>query len=69
VYERLDDRDSALSAYREAIRLTPDYALAHYALGVLHINLGDSDAAMAEYVTLINLNKKLADKLLERIRD
>ena len=32
----------------------------HYALGLLHTRLGDSDADLAEYEILTTLNKKLA---------
>lgn len=42
-----DVEDGARKAYREALRVRPDYALAHYRLGLLDLNFRPRDAAGA----------------------
>src|SRR5579859_3133641 len=49
------DADSGIAEYLEAIRLNPDYALAHYNLGLALRKKGDRDGAIAEYRTAIQL--------------
>ena len=44
-----------MTEYREAIRLKPDYALAHYNLGIALRKKGDVDGAIAEYREVIRL--------------
>ena len=41
--------DEAIAEYREAIRLKPDYADAHYNLGIALATRGKLDEAIAEY--------------------
>ncbi|MGK7877700.1 MAG: tetratricopeptide repeat protein [Xenococcaceae cyanobacterium] len=45
--------DSALSDYQRAIALRPDYAQAHYNLGLLYEDLQELDKAKAEYQLVV----------------
>jgi tetratricopeptide (TPR) repeat protein len=51
----------AVAAFREAVRLKPEYAEAHYNLGRLLSDLGKLDEAIAEYREAIRLQPKYAD--------
>jgi tetratricopeptide (TPR) repeat protein len=44
-----DNMKSALNNYNRAIKLNPDYPEAHYNLGLLYEDLGDTDNARVEY--------------------
>ena len=51
--------------FRSALRLKPDYALAHYGLGVALAEKGNKEAAAREFAEAQRLNPKLklpADK-------
>jgi tetratricopeptide (TPR) repeat protein len=45
----------------------PDYAEAHYNLGLTYLAIGDKNSALAEYNILKSLNPQFADELLNRI--
>jgi len=47
--QSLGNTDGAIAEYREALRLNPDYALAHYNLGLALRYKGDLDGAIAEF--------------------
>lgn len=56
---RLQGRDKeAEAAYREAIRLNPDQAEAHYNLGILLMEVGDYRGALSELRTSNELGSK-----------
>ena len=48
---------------QDAVKLKPDFAAAHYELGLLYVETGERDMAQEEYTILITLDQKLADKL------
>ena len=52
--------DEAIAAYREAIRLKPDYAEAHSNLGIALAGQGKLDEAIAEYREAIRLKPDYA---------
>jgi tetratricopeptide (TPR) repeat protein len=58
----------ALLVCTEAVRLEPSFPLAHYNLGLIHLNLGDRQAALAEYDALLHLRSGLAPELRRLIR-
>ena len=53
--------DEAIAEYREAIRLKPDYALAHNNLGLILGLQGKLDESIAEHREAIRLEPDLAD--------
>ena len=57
----------AAEAFRQAIKLKPGFADAHYNLGLVYLNLGDKTAATEECETLKKLDPVQATKLCERI--
>jgi tetratricopeptide (TPR) repeat protein len=56
-----------LYAYKRAIRIDPDFASAHYNLGVALLRTGDKAAALDEYKILKALDKPSADQLFNQI--
>ena len=61
------DLDAATQALRNAVELRPDWAVAHYELALLYIQIGELEMAREEYTILTTLDQKLADELLTRI--
>ena len=57
------------SAYKKAIRINPDFAPAHYAIGQAFLQQGDKAAALDEYKILRKLDDEIAEKLFEKIYD
>ncbi len=55
------------TAYKQAIRIDPDFVPAHFNIGVFYINEGRKDAALDEYKILKKLNKDLAENLFDQI--
>jgi tetratricopeptide (TPR) repeat protein len=53
----------AARAFETAIRLKPDYASAHYGLGLSYLEIGDKLSAQKEERILRMLNSPLADRL------
>lgn len=53
--------DEAVAAYRQAVRLEPQNALAHYGLGVAYSRKGEYGEAMAAYREAIRLQPDHAD--------
>jgi len=49
------DLDQAVSAFRKAVALKPDYFLAHYALGLSLLRMGASDRAVAPLEKAVEL--------------
>jgi len=56
-----------VAAFSKAIAVKPDFAEAHYALGLTYIALGKNEAAQAQYNLLNNLNEDLAKKLYPKL--
>jgi len=53
----------AVKAFENAVRLTPNFASAHYGLGLSYLEVGDKRSAEKEEKVLRKLNSRLADRL------
>ena len=60
------DFDGAIADYSEAIRLNPQYALAHNSRGSARKDKGDLDGAIADYSEAIRLNPQYATAYYNR---
>ena len=60
-YSNINRYDDAIVAYREALRINPEYVDAWYNLGVVYGNLGRYDDAVAAYREALRINSELAD--------
>lgn len=58
---------AAVEAYKKAIQFRPDFAIAHYKLGLLYAKRGQRSSAMEHYRILRDLDAKLADALISMI--
>jgi len=67
-YVELKRYTEAIEAYREAIKIKPDYALAYYNLGFAYLDAGDKESAMLQYNILKSQDVELAAKLLQNIQ-
>ena len=56
-----------IESYKQAIRLDPDYADAHYNLGYAYILLNDKESALEQYKILKNLDSERANELFNLI--
>ena len=56
-----------MEAFKQAIHLQPDFAEAHYNLGIIFLFLGDKGSALDEYKILKDLNQEKADELFKAI--
>jgi len=57
----------AIGAYKQAIRINPDYAVAHFNLGGIYLILNDRGSALEQYKILKSLEPELANKLFNLI--
>ena len=57
----------AADALKQSIRLKPDDARSHYALGETYLSLKDRPSALDEYRILQKLDTTLADRLFKQI--
>lgn len=57
----------AIEAYKQAIRIKPDYARAHYGLGFVYLVVGDRGSALNQYKILKELDTNLANELFNMI--
>ena len=53
----------AVTAFETAVRLKPNFASAHYGLGLSYLEVGDKRAAEKQEKSLRKLNPRLADRL------
>ena len=58
-YSRTNRMPEALRSYRQALKLSPDYAEAHLNLGFAYLRLNQPAAARREYTTACRLNSAL----------
>ena len=67
IYIEKKEYDKAIEQYRQALRLEPDSAIIHAALGWAYYNVGMLDAAIieAEEVNRLNPNDPELRKILE----
>jgi cytochrome c-type biogenesis protein CcmH/NrfG len=66
-YEEFSRYQQAVEAYREALRLKPDFSSARYAIGRVYVRSGDRNAALKAEKELRPYNPKRADELLKLI--
>ena len=66
-YVNSNQYQEAVDAFKQAIRIKPDYAGAHYNLGFAYVILKDKDSALDEYKILKDLDKEMANKLFNII--
>lgn len=59
----LGQKDQAVDAFEQSIKLKPDFAEAHFNLGLTLWQLGRADAARAQQKLLKTLDAELGDKL------
>lgn len=57
--------DAALKHYNRALELDPKMAQAYHYRGVLHALAGDEAAAKADHAKLVELDRELADELMQ----
>jgi tetratricopeptide (TPR) repeat protein len=60
---KLGRAQEKMDAYQQAVRIKPDYASAHYSLGVSYALAGEREPALAEYETLKTLDPPMAERL------
>ncbi len=56
----------AQAHYKEALRIDPTFANAHYAQGILYDDRGKTEQALSSYTEAIRLNPRLADAYFYR---
>jgi len=66
-YDKLETYTKAIEAYIQVIHINPDYAEAHYSLGVAYFLIKDRNSALNEYKILRELDIDLANKLFDLI--
>jgi len=66
-YGKLKFYAKAIEAFKQAVRINPDDAKAHYGLGVTYHLIGDDNSALKEYKILKELDIDLANKLFDMI--
>jgi hypothetical protein len=64
---RVGDFTAAIDAFGRALQLDSKALDAHMGLGFVHLNMGRSDLALAEYRVLQGADPALASRLMERI--
>lgn len=62
-YKDLGENQKAIEAFKEAIRIKPDYTKVHYNIGMLYAEMGDRESALKEYKLVQKLDKNAADEL------
>ena len=69
VYERLENRNQALSEFATALAINPGYIPAYWAKAQMAERWGDSKLAIESYTTLLNYNGVYwhARKALQRL--
>ena len=56
-----------MESFKQAIRINPDYADAHWMLGIVYNSTGDRGNALEEYKILMKLDKEKANTLFNFI--
>jgi len=67
VHRLLGNANLEIDAYKKAIRIDPDFASAHYNLGMALLQTGDKATALDQYKILKNIDKQSADQLFNKI--
>lgn len=66
-YRGLGEYEKAITAYKHAISINPDFAKAHYGLGLTYVINGDLTLASEEFRILDELDTSLSGRLFECI--
>jgi tetratricopeptide (TPR) repeat protein len=56
-----DSDKEAIEAFKQAIKINPDYAKTHHNLGVIYLKLGMNKEALEAYKQAIRINPDYAD--------
>ncbi len=64
----MGDYEKAMGQFAEVIRLDPDFAQAHYRMGLIHVHTGNAALARREWTTLKKLDPDLANLLGQLIK-
>ncbi len=67
-YYQANDMARAIEEYKEAIRLNPNFAEAHYSLGLAYLAMGNKDAATIQASRLQSFSPDWSLKLYQLIR-
>lgn len=59
--------EEAIVNYTEALRINPDFAEAHFFLGLAYLMIGNRDSALEEHKILKTINPNLANTLSHKI--
>jgi len=59
--------EEAIEACKQALSINPDFAEAHFNLGMAYINLNNRDSALEQYKILKNLDTEMANDLFNEI--
>jgi tetratricopeptide (TPR) repeat protein len=63
MYTRLQDYDKAISSYKKAIEIKPDYALAHFSMGQAYLGKNELDSVIAAQMKAVEIDGKYLDAL------
>jgi Flp pilus assembly protein TadD len=66
-YGNLGRYQDEIESYKQAIRIKPDFAKAHYNLGIAYLLKGDKGSALEEYKILKTLDAEKANELFNLI--
>jgi tetratricopeptide (TPR) repeat protein len=66
-YDDLGRYQDAIEPYKQAIRIQPDFVLAHYNLGVAYSVASDKNSALEEYKILKTMDAEKANELFKLI--
>ncbi|MGH9902637.1 MAG: tetratricopeptide repeat protein, partial [Pyrinomonadaceae bacterium] len=64
-YVHLDQEQEAINAYRQVLRMRPNFVKAHFALGVASLVQGNTRGAQEQYAVLKTLSPAKASALLK----
>ena len=63
-----NDSDAGkIEAYKQAIKINPDFANAYFGLGAVYVFSNDRASALEQYKILKNINSEFANELFNRI--
>jgi tetratricopeptide (TPR) repeat protein len=67
IYGDLGDYELEISSFKNALRIDPEFAPAHYQLGLAYLKNAQRAVALDQYKILKELDEKMADDLFDRI--
>ena len=63
-YSARNESERAIDAFKRALQFEPKNERAHFSLGLMYLQVGQKDLAMAEYQALQALGSKFSSSLL-----